>query len=359
MAIASTGYAGSVNAAQWARMGRYHGSLYAVRDRTALACARIGTTKTFSISAGEAYGFAVMDTNDTAVTIAPTVPGSGGRWFLIVLRRKWSTRTTTIETIGHTTTTTTTPTAPPNTLPAAFLSNPGVEDDQPLHWVWVNASNTNVAIVDLRDLPASTPKRGTVTDRDTLYPVQTFIQGLQYQLAGVEFFDTTLGCTARYYAAYDATTNPGGYPVAGWYLDAGTGPSMPAIESGTSTGVVTPSTTTGTSRTSVSINNTVATRGYLGNYGWVARFIADVIASASGNAAGYAALYDAATGGSMIRRGSRVANMGVTQTQIESSVLAHILVPPGVTTTLGLALIHEGGGVAWNYGATWLNIERV
>lgn len=152
MAISSAGYAGTVNEIQWAAMSRYFGLDYGVKTRADLACTQVAATKTFSIAAGEFYGRGVADVSDSPVTISPAVPASGGRWFLIVARRVWATKTTSLLAVAGATTTVTPPTVPPTVLPG-INSNPGVIDDQPLFWVWVNASNTTTFIWDLRGLP--------------------------------------------------------------------------------------------------------------------------------------------------------------------------------------------------------------
>lgn len=152
MAISSAGYAGTVNDVQWAAMSRYFGRGYSVRNAAALACTQVGTTKTFSLAAGEFYGSGVTDTSDSAVTVAPTVPASGGQWSLIVARRVWATKLTTLVALAAATTTTSMPTAAPTAYPA-MNTTPGVSDDQPLWWVWVNAGSTVTLMVDVRDIP--------------------------------------------------------------------------------------------------------------------------------------------------------------------------------------------------------------
>lgn len=228
MAIASTGYAGSVNALQWARMNRYHGSRYAVADRAAFACAQIGTTKTFSLAPGEAYASGVLDTSNASETVSPTVPGSGGRWFLICLRRSWSARATTIVAHSGPTTSTSVPTAAPTSM-GFITSNPGVTDDQPLFWVWVNASTTQTVIVDVRDLPVSVPRKGTAAERDAYYgtinPAST--AGQRYlQRIGAQWQNTDLRYFQEYLGTFESSENFHGVLVAGWYPTQGARPSI-------------------------------------------------------------------------------------------------------------------------------------
>ena len=149
MAIVSAGYAGTVNDLQWAQLSRYFAMPYGVKDAAACAVTQQGSTKTFNVAAGEFYGRGILDASDSTVNVAPTVPGSGGQWFLLVARRVWATKVTSFIAIAAATTTTTTPTAPPVSLPT-ISTNPGTQDDQPIAWVWVNSANTTVVIFDLR-----------------------------------------------------------------------------------------------------------------------------------------------------------------------------------------------------------------
>lgn len=148
MAITSAGYAGTVNDLQWAQMARYFGMAYAVKSAADLACTQNGANKNFNIAAGEFWGRGIMDASDAVVNIAPAVPAAG-QWFLIVARRIWATGITSFVAVASSTTTTTTPTAPPTAYPT-LNTNPGVTDDQPLFWVWINAANTTTVVFDVR-----------------------------------------------------------------------------------------------------------------------------------------------------------------------------------------------------------------
>lgn len=228
MAITSAGYAGTVNDAQWARLARYHGSGYAVRDRASFACAVIGTSRTFSVSAGEACAFGILDTNDAPVTLAPTLPASGGRWYLIALRRTWLSKVSALVIIPHTTTTTTVPTAAPTTLPANN-SAPGSVDDQPLFFVWANATTTSTLVVDLRELPASVKREGSGAERDAYFGTINLSStaGQRYlQRIGARWLHTGLRYVQEYLGTYEASENFAGVVQAGWYPAQGTRPSV-------------------------------------------------------------------------------------------------------------------------------------
>lgn len=175
MAIVSAGYAGTVNDLQWAKLSRYFGIPQAVKGLSDCAVTQQGSTKTFNVAAGEFYSAGILDTSDAIVNVAPTVPGSGGQWFLLVARRVWATKTTSFVVVASSTTTTTPPAAPPAALPS-ISTNPGVQEDQPLAWVWVNASNTTVVIFDLRvradlNFKGQVPTYPNVYARDAANPV--------------------------------------------------------------------------------------------------------------------------------------------------------------------------------------------
>lgn len=251
MAITSAGYAGTVNDLQWAQLSRYMGQPYAVKQAADLACTQSGVTKTFDVAAGEFYGRGIMDANSASLNVAPTVPGSGGQWSLIVAHRVWATKLTTIIAIAGATTSASVPTAPPTAYPT-LSTTPGTADDQPLFWVWVNASNTTTVIFDARVFAP-----GMVADLNALPPVTNYSEGSRlhvdelncdfeqqdgvwvqvsdasatdaaardaaylkaasaYTVQGARCALTSLGYKTEYYGLFNASTNKGGRTTAGW-----------------------------------------------------------------------------------------------------------------------------------------------
>ncbi len=179
MAIVSAGYAGSVNDSQWALMSRFFGQDFGILNLGELNCTNPAGTKNFNLSAGTLYGRGIMDVSDAVVNVAPTVPVSGGQWFLIVARRVWATKTTSFIALPGPTTTTATPTSRPAAYPA-MQRNPGVQDDQPLWWVWVNASNTTTVRFDQRIF-----SNGRVADFGAIPPTGFLTRGSQLTVESV------------------------------------------------------------------------------------------------------------------------------------------------------------------------------
>lgn len=179
MAIVSAGYAGTVNDAQWALMSRFFGQDFGVLNLTELNCTQQSGARSFNLSAGTLYGRGVMDVSDAVVNVAPTVPVSGGQWFLIVARRIWATKVTSLVAVAGPTTTTTPPTSRPSSYPT-LQRNPGVQDDQPLWWVWVNASNTTTVMFDQRIFSA-----GRVANFNAIPPAGFLTRGSQLTVESV------------------------------------------------------------------------------------------------------------------------------------------------------------------------------
>lgn len=157
MTTTSYGFAGSLGAADYAKMARYAGS-YGVAASGDWAVSAVSGQRAVSIAAGEIFGWNVRSVSTAAQTVNLPTP-SAGQWFLIVATRDWGAKTTTPNYVAGATTSTTTPTAAPSSLPA-INATPGTLDDQPLAWAWVNNTSTVVTIFDARTIDATTPVRG-------------------------------------------------------------------------------------------------------------------------------------------------------------------------------------------------------
>jgi hypothetical protein len=145
MAIISAGYDGSVDEVQFAQMISKVGTTeYGVSDRGEFRVTAVaGQDRTLNISDGTAWGMGVFDVSDSNVTVQLDPVTSGSRWDLIVLHRDWQPPggATTVKVIKG---------GSSMVIPAR-ANTPGVQDDQPIALVRVQAGSTSIAeIVDLR-----------------------------------------------------------------------------------------------------------------------------------------------------------------------------------------------------------------
>lgn len=145
MAITSFGYPGTIDAktqAVWLPM--VSAAQYSVADAGDLrVTARTAVDRGISVAAGTAAGDGVMDVLSTAeASVIPSVTGTNvSRWFMVVLRRNWTTNSSSIVVLAGSAT---------KALPAR-QNAPGTMSDQPLALVRVEAGKTTIAeIVDLR-----------------------------------------------------------------------------------------------------------------------------------------------------------------------------------------------------------------
>ncbi|WP_104127999.1 hypothetical protein [Cryobacterium sp. Y57] len=150
MAITGSGFDGTMNEAQFAKLMNLAGVRSAVSSTADFAATQVTGIRSVSISAGDAYVPGVVATSTAAEVVAFSAPAAG-QWHLIVLRRTWATNVCELVAVTGGATSSTTPSKPPTTYPA-INSTPGVIDDQPLWWAWVNVTNTNVALYDLREM---------------------------------------------------------------------------------------------------------------------------------------------------------------------------------------------------------------
>lgn len=141
--MASFGYAGSIGPGQWVTLQKVIGCRYAIVHPTHFALAATGSG--INLSPGQAGGGGVFDEWTSSQAVNLTKPGSGTQWWLIVLRRNWTTQESSFVAIPAGTTT-------PTALPARSATM-GAVDDQPLWLVsWgSNASTPNASTaIDLR-----------------------------------------------------------------------------------------------------------------------------------------------------------------------------------------------------------------
>jgi len=143
MANTSTFYTGAVDNVAWAKGSGRLGFFYVAHGPHGCKVTTVGTgTRTVRVAAGAISGAGVTDLNDSPVDIALPNVTSGSKWFLIVANRVWeTTNATTFDYIEGTSTRQ----IPPRTV------NPGVQDQQPLALVRIQAGQTlPQEIIDLR-----------------------------------------------------------------------------------------------------------------------------------------------------------------------------------------------------------------
>lgn len=154
MAITTQGYDGEaheIDEVGWAQIAGFYGSSYGVAgldgapDQTAGRVTTVASAeRTVAVAPMIAFGHGVRDRSDTTVNVQlPAVAVGLVRWFLVAVRRNWQTNTTTIAAL---------PSAQASqVIPSQRLTNPGVQDDQPLALVQVTGGQSiPTAIVDLR-----------------------------------------------------------------------------------------------------------------------------------------------------------------------------------------------------------------
>lgn len=143
MALTSIGYAGTIGPGGWVDIQRTIGCRYAVLHPGHL---RLGaTTSGVTLTAGSAGGGGVYDTWDSQALVTLTKPSSGTSWWLIAIRRNWTSLASSLVAIPAGTTT-------PSSLPSRNTTM-GVIDDQPLWLVsWAASSSTPdmASAIDLR-----------------------------------------------------------------------------------------------------------------------------------------------------------------------------------------------------------------
>lgn len=140
------GFKGTVNDERWARLVPRAGSnpygVVNVGDCKVTATTgdrRVSVAPTSS--GGGVWGWGVFCEFAEATPLSLSAPGSGSRWDLIALRRNWTTRTVTPVVV---------PGSATKQIPTR-RTNPGVEDDQPIALVRVQAGITSIMeIIDLR-----------------------------------------------------------------------------------------------------------------------------------------------------------------------------------------------------------------
>ena len=135
MTIASAGYSGTVTQENWATMAQFAGVDTAVATATDCVVTGAAGTRAVSVSPGVAWGWGVLDTLSGTNTVSLAANGTGQtRWDAVVVRRNWSTGTTTIAAVTGTSA---------EAVPSLTVT-PGVLADQVLALVAVPAGATTL-----------------------------------------------------------------------------------------------------------------------------------------------------------------------------------------------------------------------
>jgi len=142
MTINSVGFAGTVSDAQWANMvARVGSAFYSVDDFASFRVTTAVGVRNLQVAPGGASAFGIYAVSDAVENLTLPAAASGVRWDLIVLRRNWSTKKSTIEII---------PGGSTRALPPRTVT-PGTLVDQPLALVCVAAGSTGIVeIADVR-----------------------------------------------------------------------------------------------------------------------------------------------------------------------------------------------------------------
>ncbi|KDA05865.1 hypothetical protein DC31_13950 [Microbacterium sp. CH12i] len=141
MTISSTGFAGTVDYAEWAALAAHSGTQYGVVGKDAYAAAVGSGDRKVAVQPGLAAGQGILDVSDAVETLTGAPVAAGDRWDLLVLRRDWSLNTSTLVLVTG---------GPTASIPVREMT-PGVKDDQPLWLVRFTAGQSAAQeFIDLR-----------------------------------------------------------------------------------------------------------------------------------------------------------------------------------------------------------------
>lgn len=129
--VKSYGYPGEVDAIGHAHIFRMAGRNHGVLSNTDWQVTPVdGQDRTVAISAGWGFGWGVVDESNGGDTVQLPIVASGTRYYTIIARRNWTTKTTTFTYVDSGAT---------RVISANLKAQPGVEADQPLSIARVSA----------------------------------------------------------------------------------------------------------------------------------------------------------------------------------------------------------------------------
>lgn len=139
----SVGYAGDINATEWAQFSPFFGQRYGVADAGSWVATPGAADREVRLSKGVGYGAGVMDRTTADVSLVLPATTSGSLYHLVYVNRDWNTS-------GGRSSFTTKPGTSALTIPARDTT-PGNIDDQPLWLARVDAGKSQVQeLIDLR-----------------------------------------------------------------------------------------------------------------------------------------------------------------------------------------------------------------
>lgn len=177
MTTSSVGYDGSISEVQWAGLSEALGGAYSVKGSGDWKVTTVpAVDRTVSIAAGTGYGRGVQDVLTPAVTVQLPVVASGTRWDTIVAARDWQPPGGATMFIARTGTSS-------QLIAASRLTNPGVQDDQPIALVQVTAGvQLPTAIVDLRTWSSKVITANSLLALpDAGYGCEAVVAGIRYR----------------------------------------------------------------------------------------------------------------------------------------------------------------------------------
>lgn len=176
MTINSYGYDGTITEAPWAPLSKMLGTDYAVADSGDFKPTGVaGQAQTISFAAGAAFGQGVLVTSDSAVSVQFASIASGTRWDAGVLRRNWSTNSSSVIAI--------TGAGSAQVIPSGVLSSAGIaQDDQLLCLAQFTAGQTQpTQLLDLRTFASK------VITAASLQAFKTAVLGQEVVVGGVRY----------------------------------------------------------------------------------------------------------------------------------------------------------------------------
>lgn len=223
MAQTSIGFNGSISAVQWAQGALLLLSVPATGAPGECGVSQVAGTRAVSVGAGRIAGNGVVTTLSSAEQVDLPTP-TNGQWFLVALNRSWSSGSTSFVVRNGPTTAAATSGAVPASYPASMTTNPGVNADVPVAWVWGTSNSTTLMIVPLL-VPAGS-RSGTTAQRDAFYAAAMPTGAPDAPAAAaaflrfsavVDWWSNTETGQREHYVGPLASTNPGGVSSPGWY----------------------------------------------------------------------------------------------------------------------------------------------
>lgn len=209
VAITSKGYAGTIDDVDWSVVGKRLGVTYAVFGEDAFNLTQGPGDRQVVIGPGHATGHGVIDRSDSDVTLSAGVVATGSRWDMVVLRRNWSSKVTSLAIVAG---------SASKALPAREMrelpdGTVATLDEQPLWLVRFDAGQTAVQeVVDLRAWYAN----GGLTASDPMVRDYLTDLGTSIRIGGAEWNRTLVGGIPAWvdFGQHDRIMLPSGVPGA-------------------------------------------------------------------------------------------------------------------------------------------------